>query len=204
MDGIGIAMTKPVLIGAFGGILAGILFASGAAFAQQAPDGGNAPPEVKAVQDWFVRCFPVESPNPCDMFQELDSQTTKQRVLLLSMAYVPSMDRHLLQILVPLDISIPKGVTIKTDSYTSPVLKYRRCDRNGCYVEMPADSALIEGLTKSGPAGKVNIVADNGKSYGLNFSLKGFAEAHDEMVAKARAKAKPVEKPGDPTAPARP
>src|ERR1043166_7850424 len=92
MDKIGIVMTKPVLIGA----LAGILFASGAAFAQQAPEAGNAPPEVKAVQDWFVRCFPVNSPNPCDIFQELDSQTTKQRVLLLSMAYVPSLDRHLL------------------------------------------------------------------------------------------------------------
>ena len=190
-------MTKPVRIGALGGILAGILFASGAAFAQQAPAAGSAPPEVKTVQDWFVRCFPVESPNPCDIFQELDSQTTKQRVLLLSMAYVPSLDRHLLQIIVPLDISIPKGVTIKTDSYSSPVLKYRRCDRNGCYVETAADNAMIEALTKSGPAGKVNIVADNGKAYGLNFSLKGFAEAHDEMVTKARAKAKPVEKAGD-------
>jgi invasion protein IalB len=195
MDGIGITMTKPVLIGALGGILAGILFASGAAFAQQAPE--TAPPEVKTVQDWFVRCFPVASPNPCDIFQELDSQTTKQRVLLLSMAYVPSLDRHLLQIIVPLDISIPKGVTIKTDSYSSPVLKYRRCDRNGCYVETAADNAMIEALTKSGPAAKVNIVADNGKAYGLNFSLKGFAEAHDEMVTKARAKAKPVEKTGD-------
>ena len=193
-------MTKPVLLVA----LASLLFTSSAAFAQgAAPAGGNAPPDVKPVQDWFVRCFPVESPNPCDMFQELDSQTTKQRVLLLSMAYVPSMDRHLLQILVPLDISIPKGVTIKTDSYSSPVLKYRRCDRNGCYVETPVDSALVAGLAKSGPAGKVNIVADNGKAYGLNFSLKGFSEAHDDMVSKARAKAKPVEKTADQAAPAK-
>jgi invasion protein IalB len=193
-------MTKPVLIGA----LAGILFAFGAAFAQQAPEAGNAPPpEVKPVQDWFVRCFAVDSPNPCDMFQELDSQTTKQRVLLLSMAYVPGVDRHLLQIVVPLEISIPKGLTIKTDRYTSPVLKYRRCDRNGCYVEMPADNAMVEALAKSGPAAKVNIVADNGKAYGLNFSLKGFSEAHDEMVAKSRAKAKPVEKPADQAAPAK-
>ena len=29
----------------------------------------------------------------------------------------------------------------------------------------------------------------------LNFSLKGFAAAHDDMVAQARAKAKPVDKP---------
>ena len=38
------------------------------------------------------------------------------------------------------------------------------------------------------------IFADNGKSYALNFSLKGFAAAHDDMVTQARAKAK---KPAD-------
>jgi len=40
-------------------------------------------------------------------------------------------------------------------------------------------------------------VADNGKAYGLQFSLKGFAAAHDDMVAQARAKAKPAAKTGD-------
>ena len=64
---------------------------------------------------------------------------------------------------------------MQTDTYTSPVLKYRRCDRNGCYVEMAVDNALVEGLAKSGDKGKVNIAADNGKTYTLNFSLKGFA-----------------------------
>jgi invasion protein IalB len=200
-------MMKSILIGLF----AGILFTSGAAMAQQAaapaPEAAApaAPgrPDVHAVDDWFVRCFPVQSPSPCDIFQEEEAPQTRQRVLSLSVAYVPSLDRHALQITVPLDISIPKGLTIKTDSYTSPVLKYRRCDRNGCYVEMAVDNGLVEALAKSGPAGKVNIVADNGKSYALNFSLKGFAAAHDEMVTKARAKAKPIAKPADqPAAPA--
>jgi invasion protein IalB len=131
------------------------------------------------------------------MFQELDSQTTKQRVLSLSLAYVPSLDRYALQITVPLEVSIPKGVVLQTDNYKSPVLKYRRCDRNGCYVEMAVDSKAIALLAKSGPAGKVSIAADSGKSYTLNFSLKGFAQAHDDMAAQARAKAKPVEKQGD-------
>jgi invasion protein IalB len=193
---------KHILIGGF----TGFLLASGAALAQQAPDAGAAPagpgrPDVKTVGDWFVRCFPVQSPSPCDIFQELDDQRSRQRVLALSIAYVPSLDRHAVQITVPLEISIPRGVIIQTDSYTSPVMRYRRCDRNGCYVEMAVDNALIESLSKSGPAGKVNIVADSGKSYALNFSLKGFAAAHDEMVSQTRAKAKPVAKPGD-TAPA--
>jgi invasion protein IalB len=185
---------KHVLFGA----LAGVLFASGTALAQQAaPDAAPGRPDVKTVGDWFVRCFPVQSPSPCDMFQELDSQTTRQRVLALSLAYVPSLDRHALQITVPLEVALQRGLAIQTDSFTSPILKFRRCDRNGCYVEMAVDNNFVESLSKSGPDGKINIVADsNGKVVGLKFSLKGFAQAHDDMVAQARAKAKSVANAG--------
>jgi invasion protein IalB len=186
-------MMKSVLMG----IALGVLLVSGAASAQQAAPGR---PEVKTVEDWFVRCFQIESPSPCDMYQELDNRDTRQRILSLSIAYVPSLDRHALQVTVPLDIAIPKGLVLQTDSYKSPVLKYRRCDRNGCYVEQAVDNALVEGLARSGAAGKVNIVADSGKAFSLNFSLKGFAAAHDDMVAQARAKAKAVEKPAAPAA----
>ena len=174
----------------------GLMLAAGAAMAQQqapAADGAPGRPDVKTVGDWTVRCFPIQSPSPCDMFQEQDYQKTGQRVLSVSIAYVPSMDKHAIQISVPLDISIPKGVTLQTDTYTSPGLKYRVCDRTGCYIEMAVDNGLVEGLAKSGAQGKVNIAADNGKNYALNFSLKGFAQAHDDMTAQARAKAKPVE-----------
>jgi invasion protein IalB len=184
-------MMKSVLMGA----ALGVLLVSGAAHAQQAAPEAAARPEVKTVEDWFVRCFQIQSPSPCDMYQELDSRDTRQRILSLSIAYVPSLDRHALQVTVPLDIAIQKGLVLQTDSYKSPVLKYRRCDRNGCYVEQAVDNALVEGLAKSGPAGKVNIVADSGKAFSLNFSLKGFAAAHDDMVAQARTKAKAVEKP---------
>jgi len=192
-------MMKSALMGA----VLGALFVSGTAFAQQAaPEAAR--PDVKTVEDWFVRCFPIQSPSPCDMFQELDNRETRQRILSLSIAFVPSLNRHALQVTVPLDIAIQKGVVLQTDSYTSPMLKYRRCDRNGCYVEMAVDNALVEGLAKSGAAGKVNIVADNGKAFSLNFSLKGFAAAHDDMVAQARAKAKAVEKQPAADAPAAP
>ena len=186
-------MSKSILTAA----CAALLLSCGSAMAQQSgAPGGN--PEVKPVGDWFVRCFPIDSPSPCDMFQELDSQATKQRVLSISLAYVPSIDRHALQIMVPLEIAIQKGVTVKTDTFTSPLLKYRRCDRNGCYVETPVENSFVESIGRSsGESGKINIVADNGKSYALNFFLKGFAAAHDDMVSQARAKAKAISKPAD-------
>jgi invasion protein IalB len=178
------------------GAFAGLVLSMGAALAQEAPAAepqAMGRPETNTVGDWIVRCFPLQSPSPCDIFQEQDYQKTGQRVLSISIAFVPSLDKHAIQISVPLDIAIPKGVTLQTDTYTSPVLRYRRCDRNGCYVETAVDNALVESLAKSGGEGKVNIAADNGKNYTLKFSLKGFSQAHDDMVAKARAKAKPIQ-----------
>jgi invasion protein IalB len=178
-------MMKTVLAGAFLGLMTGAALA-------QAPDAAPPPkPEVKTVQDWFVRCFPVTSISPCDMFQQLDDQRTRQRVVSLSIAYYTSLNRHALVVSVPLEVSLAKGLTLQTDTYTSPVLKYRRCDRNGCYIEQAVDNGLIESLARSsGEGGKVNIFADNGKKYTLNFSLKGFSAAHDDMVSQSRAKAK--------------
>jgi invasion protein IalB len=191
-------VVKPVLTGA----LAGLVLGCGGAFAQQpAPPAAPGRPETKVVGDWMVRCFPVNNPNPCDVYQELDNETTHQRVLSLSMAYMPSADRHLLQITAPLEVAIQKGLTIQTDSFTSPVLKYRMCSREGCFVQLAPDNAMIEALAKSGPDAKVNIVGDNGKSYSIKFSLKGFSAAHDDMVSQARVKAKPA-KAGDAPAPA--
>lgn len=170
----------------------GVLLASGGALAQQAADP-NAPagrPEVKTIGDWLVRCFPITRPSPCDMFQELEDQRSRQRILSFSIAHVPSLNRDGIQIGVPLEVSIPRGLFIVAANYTSPNLKYRYCDRNGCFVQVPLDAPAIAALSKAGNEGKVRIFADGGKQYELRFSLKGFSAAHDDMVAQAKVKAK--------------
>ncbi len=178
---------KRALIGGLAGSLAWVLAGSCAALGQpQAPVGK---PDVKTVEDWMVRCYPVQSVSPCDIFQEQDSQRG-QRVMSISLAFVPSLNRHIIQVTVPLDVSIPKGLTMQSDTYTSPTLRYRMCTRDGCFVQTAVDNGMIEALARSSGAGKVNIFADNGKSYALTFSLKGFAAAHDDMVTEAKAKAK--------------
>ncbi|HKQ10215.1 MAG TPA: hypothetical protein VJS85_03415, partial [Rhizomicrobium sp.] len=91
---------KPVLTG----IVAALVLGCAAAIAQEAPAAPGTP-EVKHVGDWMVRCFPVNNPNPCDMFQERVAGETRQRVLTFSLAFVPSMNRHILQITLPLDVA---------------------------------------------------------------------------------------------------
>ena len=68
-------MMKTVLAGAFMGLM------TCAALAQAPAAPASNKPDVKTVQDWSVRCFPIASPSPCDMFQELDNQRTGQRVV---------------------------------------------------------------------------------------------------------------------------
>lgn len=189
---------KPVSAAVLAVALASLALAGGAARAQQAADAPQAappsPPQTKTVGDWEIRCFAVKNGHPCDMFQQMANKETQQRILSVSLAYDPSVDRHLMQITVPLDVALQKGVTIQAGNYTSPVLKYRMCTREGCFVQMLAENAMIEALAKSGSEAKLNIWGDNGKPYGLQFSLKGFSAAHDDMVSQARAKALPAAK----------
>ena len=177
---------RAVLMSAFAALMLGCAAAS----AQEAPAAPGRP-DVKTVGDWMVRCFPVANTNPCDMFQERVDQQSRQRVVTFSLAFVPSMNRHILQITVPLDVSRQKGVTLQAGDYKSPMMKYRMCNREGCFVQIAPDNAVIEALARATvPNAGVNIVADSGKSFSLPVSLKGFAAAHDDMVAQNRAKAK--------------
>jgi len=188
-------------------VVAALLLSFGTAAAQPQPAAapGSAPlqpSETKSFGDWTVRCYPIASPSPCDMYELLANKQNNQRVMSLSIAYLPAGDKHVIQVAVPLGILIPKGLVIESDTYTSPTLRYRRCDRGGCYVEMLFDTAAVNALaTASGPA-KIKIVADNGKVFEIPFSLKGYADAHGAMVDLARKKT--AEKPPPATPPAAP
>jgi invasion protein IalB len=167
---------------------------SGAALAQ-APAPATGPqaagqPEIKTIGDWAVRCYPVQSASPCDMFQQQNEKDSQQRILALSLAYIPHLDRHAIQVVVPLGVAIQKGVVIHTASFTSPAMAYRRCDRNGCYVEMLVDNSTVDQIGRGGDGAMVKITADDGKSYDLKISLNGFSAAHDAMAEQAKQKAK--------------
>jgi invasion protein IalB len=177
--------------------------------AAQAPAPAGAPPapvqpEIKTIGDWAVRCYPVQSQSPCDMFQQQNEKDSQQRILALSLAYIPHLDRHAIQIVVPLGIAIPKGIVVHTANFTSQPLAYRRCDRGGCYVETLVDNSLVDQIGRGGDNAMVKITADDGKSYDLKISLNGFSAAHDSMAEQARQKAKaPAAQPTAPAAPAK-
>ena len=182
---------------------AALIAGSAAALAQTAPVG--AATDVKQFGDFTVRCFPVKSLSPCDLYQERSAKETGQKILSLSMAYVPSANIYGIEISVPLGVAIQKGLVIQASGITTGALPYHRCDRNGCYVVMRMQKDMVDKLIHSDPNAKVQIVADNGKSFDLNFSLNGFGAAHDAMVelAKTKATSAPATADADTAAPAK-
>jgi len=156
---------------------------AGAATAQQAA------PDVKRIGAFQVRCFPIKSVAPCDLYEAGMNEQSGQRVVSLSLAFMPSGGRYILQVTVPLGVSIEKGVVITGSGFTSPALPFRRCDQTGCFVEAPVGKDLVDALAKLGADAKIRVTPEGQKDFEFPFSFDGFSSAHDDMVASNKAKA---------------
>lgn len=181
---------------------------AGAASAQDAPATAAAAcpaqangAEIHCIGDWAVRCFTNQGTTRCDMFEAVDDRSG-QPVASMSITNIPSANKRAIQVLVPLGVSIQKGMQIVTDSYTTPVMPYRSCDRNGCYVAMLIEDPVLAKLGSAGPNAEIRIVADaTARTVNANFSLKGFSQALDLMTQLSKAKAGAAA-PAKPAAPA--
>jgi invasion protein IalB len=159
--------------------------------APQQPQQANKPlqpSEIKEFGDWTVRCYPVKSATPCEMLELRVAKKSGQRVLGVTLAYMPARDAHVVQIAVPLGVSIANGLVLEADTYKSPVIKFRRCDQMGCYVEAAMGNDIVGALGRATKA-QANVVSADGKRFNLVFSLKGFNEAHSALVSLTKAKA---------------
>jgi invasion protein IalB len=170
--------------------LAAALFVAPAIAQEAAPQAAkaNQPTDVKEIGDWTVRCFPGKSPTPCHMLELRVAKKSGQRVLGVLLAYAPANNATLLQVSVPLGVSLQNGLIINSDTWKSPPLKFRRCDQGGCYIESAVGDDVINELAKASNA-KMQIVSVDGKRFDLAFSLKGFTEARSAMVELAKQKA---------------
>jgi invasion protein IalB len=166
---------------------AALIFAGSSALAQdqggqQAPRKPITPTTMKTFGGWDVRCYPVQAPAPCDMWEAIAFKKGGQLAVSVSIAYAPSSDQHGVQLIVPLGIDLAQGAKVLTDGYTSATYPFHHCDRIGCYIMVQDGGTQIVDALKGHGAMKVHVVQFHGKPVDLNVPLKGFDEAHAAMV----------------------
>jgi invasion protein IalB len=141
-------------------------------------------------EDWSVRCFRVESPAPCDVLQVGTSSETQQRVLLISIAYVPSRDGYAMQIIVPLGVELSQGLTLAAGEASLTGLRFTRCERDGCYVETGLPQPTIDALSAMTANTTITIIPFNEEeTLELPFSVAGFSAAMARMREEAEDRA---------------
>jgi invasion protein IalB len=185
---------------AFAGALSSAAYAAAAApppdaqAAAAQPTAGaqpGGPTDTESFGDWVVRCFPVKGPAPCDMLQvSVAKNNQQQRVLSLSFAYVPERDAYGLQVIVPLGISVQKGLAVGPENGPMGKLHYTRCENDGCYAEALVDEATVSGLGAAGTKTTVSITPYGKKdSEAITVSLNGFNDALAKLKVLSKQKA---------------
>ena len=144
------------------------------------------------VGDWAVRCAQttVKSPAPCDVIQLTVNQDTKQRIMSFSLAYVPSRDAYAMQVIVPTGVALSRGMSLAAGERALNGVRFNRCERDGCYVEMLIDAPTVNALSAAGKSTTVTVIGyGQFNEYKLPVSLNGFTEALDRMKGLARERA---------------
>jgi hypothetical protein len=92
-----------------------------------------------------------------------------------------------MQIVVPTGVALAKGLTLAPPLNA---VKFTRCERDGCYVEMLIDNAAITSLAGAGKTATIGVVGyGRANEIKLPVSLTGFPEAMDRMKGFARDRA---------------
>ncbi|MGA7712523.1 MAG: invasion associated locus B family protein [Rhizomicrobium sp.] len=112
------------------------------------------------------------------------NKASQRRIVSVSIAYAPSLNRYVAKLVVPLGVQITAGSTIAADTYKSGTLAFDRCENDGCYIEGPISTALIEKLVVARSAG-ITVTSPSGSRVALPLSLRGFADAANAMKALA-------------------
>jgi invasion protein IalB len=169
--------------------IAALAASVGASFAE-----GEAAPKSNVAtttfHDWLVRCPAAPASGPCDAVQLLIEPKSKQRVLSISVAYELSKGQHVVRIVLPLGVWLPNGVSIVAGKTKIDKVVVRRCEPFGCVVEGLLDDKLREAMRGGGEA-KIVVYDQMKKPLDLKFSLKGYLDAEERMVAETK-KAKPA------------
>jgi invasion protein IalB len=169
----------------------------------QSPDGQEpeqAPaqpaPAIKSQKfdDWYYRCTGSAGTEACEVARVAQVAKDGKPVNILTLAIsappaAPSdkgkgKSRLMLTALLPLNVFLPSGLSIKADGKPVAKLDYRNCNQTGCWAQLALDTKMTAALKKGAAAeGLVRLM--NGQDVNIRFSLKGLKPALDELQSVA-------------------
>lgn len=164
-------------------------------------------PAIKSQKfdDWYYRCSVSEGTEACEVAQiaQVAKDGENVNVLTLAIAAAPAGSQGkgekgkgdkgkgekgrpglTLTALLPLNVFLPSGLSIKADGKPVAKLDYRNCNQAGCWAQLALDTKTATALKKGSTAeGLVRLM--NGQDVNIRFSLKGLQPALDELQSIA-------------------
>ncbi len=78
--------------------------------------------------------------------------------------------------LVPLNVALQAGLSIRAEGKSVAKLAYRNCNQTGCWAEQSLEPAMLAVLSK-GTNGEASLRLIDGQDINIQFSLKGLKAA---------------------------
>jgi invasion protein IalB len=150
-----------------------------------------APVKSQKFDDWYYRCADVGTSTSCEVAQVAQVAKDGKNVSVLTLAIArsagtvgkdgkKSKPSLILTTLVPLNVFLPSGLTIKADGKFLTRLVYRNCNQAGCWSQQALDAPSTDGLGKSA-VGEGQLKLMDGQDVSIRFSLKGLKAALAEL-----------------------
>src|SRR5262245_40278088 len=147
------------------------------------PNHANAQAAVKSVHnDWQVRCDtpPGAQSEQCALVQHVTAEVPPNVSLTVILSKTADQKSRLLRMVAPMGVLLPAGLHLKIDQTDVGKAGFVRCLLSGCVAEVVMDDNLINRL-RTGETATFTILQIPDEGIGLPISLKGFAEAYDEL-----------------------
>ncbi|MCC7412578.1 MAG: invasion associated locus B family protein [Gammaproteobacteria bacterium] len=135
-----------------------------------------APKEGDTFDNWTIHCEPVkaEQRSQCFIFQDLVLREGGQRVLRVSIGYLPDLEEPIALVTLPLGISLPPGAAVQIDDNPPTRFGIERCEPNGCQGGFKLAPANLEQF-KKGTEAQVTFHDPSRQPVTVPLSLKGFS-----------------------------
>ena len=137
---------------------------------------------AERFDDWFYRCVSSEKAKKqeCEVVQIAQTQHKGKTINLLTISVTQKVEKKkkniIITMLTPLNTFLPKGVQLRVDKGKKINLKYRNCNKAGCWIQHLIASKTLKSFQR-GNYGYGQIRLMNGQNINIRFSLKGFGKA---------------------------